>query len=286
MRYNTSSASFHLFKQKAAADLAQEEDDLQRSNIGAGGDHVNRNRAGNLFGISFSGGLYGAGALYELMPSQGGWTEKVLYSFTGGNDGSRPVSLLVGRDGNLYGLTWAGGANGDGVIFQLVPSAGTWTENVLYTFTGGSDGYDPLALVQDSAGNLYGNSIHDECIQGYCAYFGLIFELSRRSSNWSFTVLYDTAWFDDEYDVFNGMATDSGGNVYGTGGSAYPLFSSAYVFELVNNWPSDLVSFYSGDGVHSIDVFGNLTLDASGNIYGTTPYCGIYNKGTVWKLTH
>jgi uncharacterized repeat protein (TIGR03803 family) len=137
-------------------------------NTDAGGGTVTAfDSAGNLYGISGSGGAYGPGAVFELSPSQGGWTEKVLYSFTGGSDGGGPNSLLVGHDGNLYGTAGYGGNNGCangyaqcGVVFQLVPSGGGWTENVIYAFTGsGSDGWSPGGLIQDATGGLIGSSI-------------------------------------------------------------------------------------------------------------------------------
>ena len=115
-------------------------------------------QAGNLYGTSGSGGAYGKGAVFELTPSSGGWTETILYSFTGGSDGGSPNSLLVGIDGNLYGTGGSGGAYGEGVVFQLVrPSSGNaWTENVIYTFTVGNNDVGSYSLVQDSFGNLYG----------------------------------------------------------------------------------------------------------------------------------
>ncbi len=62
--------------------------------------------AGNLYGTSGSGGAYGQGAVFELTPSNGGWTETILYNFTGGSDGGGPSSLTLGSDGNLYGTRW------------------------------------------------------------------------------------------------------------------------------------------------------------------------------------
>ena len=72
-------------------------------------------------------------------------TEKVLYSFTGGSDGSQPrEGLVFDQAGNLYGATLEGGAYGYGTVFQLTPNSdGSWTESVLYSFTGGSDGAGP-----------------------------------------------------------------------------------------------------------------------------------------------
>jgi uncharacterized repeat protein (TIGR03803 family) len=73
-------------------------------------------------------------------------TEKVLYSFGSGKDGSGPVSSLIfDAAGNLYGTTAVGGANNDGTVFELTPgSGGKWTESVIHDFTGGKDGMVPL----------------------------------------------------------------------------------------------------------------------------------------------
>src|SRR5208283_4663542 len=96
----------------------------------------------------------------ELTPSNGGWTGRTLYSFTGGTDGGAPVAgVTFDSSGNLYGTTYHGGQLSDpvGVVFQLTPSGSGWTENVLYTFQNGSDGADVAAgLVFDNSGNLYG----------------------------------------------------------------------------------------------------------------------------------
>ncbi len=247
--------------------------------------------AGNLYGISEYGGAFGHGTVYELTSSHGSWTEKILYSFTGGSDGNEPDSLVMGHDGNLYGLTWGGGDNscsppyGCGVVFQLTATGGVWTESVIHTFSGDGDIVGPSGLIQDSSGNLYGNNEHNSCINGYCDYYGMIFELSRANGGWDFAVLYDAAWGHYEYDTFNAQTIDAAGNFFGTGGSAYPYGSLGYIFELADDRPNYLVSFYLDDDVHSIDVFYNLTLDANDNIYGTTARCGQYNKGTIWKLS-
>ena len=81
----------------------------------------------------------------------------VLHSFAG-RDGEQPYAGLI-QDGvgKLYGTTQHGGAHGPGVVFELSP---TGTETVLYSFTGGADGREPLyaGLVRDAAGNLYGTT--------------------------------------------------------------------------------------------------------------------------------
>ncbi len=113
-----------------------------------------RDEAGNLYGTTISGGAFGAGTVFRINPHG---KETVLYSFAGGADGKYPFSALT-RDpaGNLYGTTWIGGASDQGTVFRLDPSS---VETVLYTFTGGADGGQPITgLVLDKEGNLYGNT--------------------------------------------------------------------------------------------------------------------------------
>jgi len=239
----------------------------------------------NLYGVSESGGAQGKGAVFELTPSLGGWTESILYSFTGGSDGGGPTSLLVGNDGNLYGMTASDGANGNGVVFQLIPSANGWTEAVIYDIQGAAPWSKPHSLVQDSAGNLYGEYEYSPCCGNT---FGLIFMLTPGSPKWAFTELRhgDEGYFGA--DVFNTLTIDGGGNLYGTGGGFSgcipPIPVHGYIFKLTRE----------GDGWHySTPVYwdntefgagGSLALDAQGNLYGTTIDCGMHKQGTVWQL--
>jgi uncharacterized repeat protein (TIGR03803 family) len=121
------------------------------------------NTAGSLFSTTGSGGS-GYGTVFEMTPPKKGsttWTEKVLYAFTGGTDGSYARSGLVfDASGNLYSTTGVGSAN-SGVVFELSPpakSGGAWTESVLWTFSGGSDGGDSTAGVAISGTNIYGTT--------------------------------------------------------------------------------------------------------------------------------
>ncbi len=116
--------------------------------------------AGNIYGMGAFGGTGNSGVVYELSPSGGSYTLSVIYNFQGGNDGAGPLgNLAMDAVGNLYGTATYGGAHGYGTVFKLVRNGASWTFQLLYSFTGGSDGGSPQGnVVLDSAGNLYGAS--------------------------------------------------------------------------------------------------------------------------------
>src|SRR5450631_2949634 len=118
---------------------------------------------GNLYGTAVTGGggscEGGCGVVFKLTTSGGTWTQTVIHTFTGGNDGSGPGSpVVIDKHGNVYGTTPTGGASGMGVIYQLVPDGGGWKLRVIHTFTGGNDGGGGSAsrFLIDAAGSLYG----------------------------------------------------------------------------------------------------------------------------------
>jgi len=125
---------------------------------------------GLLYGTTADGGsaACGCGTVFQLTPPSapgGAWTESVIYSFTGSNgDGSGPVaSVVVGKNGALYGTTVGGGSANLGTVFKLTPptvTGGVWTETVLHSFTGqNGDGATPVAaLALGSTGVLYGTT--------------------------------------------------------------------------------------------------------------------------------
>ena len=257
-----------------------------------GGNVVVSDSAGNLYGISGSGGAYNGGAVFELTPAQGGWTEKILYNFPGGNDGAGPNSLLLGHDGNLYGTAGAG-AYGYGVVFQLVPSAGGWTENVLYAFAGSTqDGDWPNNLVQDRAGNLYGISTCYSNDNYYCPGHtndtGLVFELSPSGGGWAFSVMYSANCGGLPYSGFSALAVDASGNIdvteWGLDYECGPSGCYYYTCGNVTNASSQQL-LVSGNA----NVFNNLSSDANGNLYGTTDTCGFgtlqRNTGMIWQYS-
>jgi uncharacterized repeat protein (TIGR03803 family) len=136
---------------------------------------------GNLYGTTVVGGVNGSGTVFKLTPSDGGWTESVLYSFQGGADGRGPeAGLIMDGAGNLYGTTYAGGSFSYGAVFKLAPSGSGWTQSVVYSFQGGTDGAVPKAgLVMDTAGNLYGTTSAGGGTGNNGSGYGTVFSLDK-----------------------------------------------------------------------------------------------------------
>jgi uncharacterized repeat protein (TIGR03803 family) len=226
-----------------------------------------------------------AGIAFGVGPS-----ERVLYSFRGGSDGSSPQGALVAdKAGNLYGTTAEGGSSncvsGCGIVFQLSPpatSGGSWTETVLYGFLGGTDGAAPGSdLIFDAAGNLYGTTMGG----GDASSDGTVFQLTPPSQGgpWTETVLYRFAGGADGKAPLSGLVFDKVGNLYGTtlfggttsAGIAYQLMPPS---TLGGNWTEAVIHTF-GHGNDGLDPEAGLILDNSGAVYGTTI------TGTVFKLT-
>jgi uncharacterized repeat protein (TIGR03803 family) len=262
--------------------------------------------AGNFYGTTQIGGIYGAGTAFQLSPTaDGGWRFSLLHVFTGGNDGAQPLgSLVFDAEGNGYGTAAAGGALGQGVVYKLTRSAlfgGEWGETVLYSFQGGADGTLPFGnVIFDAAGNLYGTTSrggvgHLGCLSG-C---GTIYELSPTASGtWQETQLHlFTDSFGEGAEPRNGLVFDAAGNLYGTTNSGGDnsvdgcnTFSSdgcGTLFELApvspGRWKlTTLVAFNFIDG--ALPVAG-VTLDGKGNLFGATTKGGALSGGTVFSMT-
>lgn len=132
--------------------------------------------AGNLYGTTTTGGLYGYGTAFELSPSiLGGWSETKIYNFGKGQDSRNPWSALVmDSEGNLYGTSKYGGAHVQGTVFKLTPNLNTWNNTVLHSFPSTTtDGSNPLGgLYRDSNGHLFGTTY-----LGGADRYGTVFEV-------------------------------------------------------------------------------------------------------------
>jgi uncharacterized repeat protein (TIGR03803 family) len=256
--------------------------------------------AGDLYGTTKVGGA-GLGTVFKLTPNaNGSWTESVLYSFTGGGDGAEPLAgLTFDTAGNLYGTTTMGGGStnctgGCGTVFELTPNSnGTWTENVLHSFTG-ADGGEPYAgLTFDTVGNLYGTTLFGGT---KCFNCGTVFKLTPNADgSWTESVLYSFANGTDGAYPSAVLVFDAGGNLYGTtggGGNNSKCANCGTVFELKPNpdgtWTEHVLHRFT-DGKDGSSPDAGLIFDPAGNLYGTNvgtgnPSCAAAACGVVFEL--
>jgi len=244
--------------------------------------------AGDIYGTTEVGGKYQNGVVYELTGSGGVWTENVLWNFTGGVDGGQPTSgVIFDRAGNLYGTVPTNNYQGNtlGLVYELVPSGTGWTEKALYYFQGSDDGAYPYAgLLFDAAGNLYGAARNEGANNG-----GTAFRLTPVEGNWSLATLYGFAEGRGYWGPVQALAMDSAGNLYGAT-STDGAYGHGAVFKLTpsnGGWVYTSLHDFGGDGYFPN---GNLAVDASGNIYGTTYSggnygCGGDGCGVVFEIT-
>jgi uncharacterized repeat protein (TIGR03803 family) len=291
---------------------------------------------GNLYGTTANGGANGAGVVFELSPVGAGWTETVLYSFcsqSGCTDGANPINgLIMDPAGNLYGTTSAGCGYGCGIVFELSPSDGGWTEQVIYA-KGEVEGLSDGGLAMDAAGNIFcyavawvivlspnGNggwaptALHLFCNSEGCYLEGnpvigkdgslYVTTASSHVQSLSGGVIYKMSpgkkklWTaknlhtfrdngKDGYYPYAGIVFDAAGNIYGTttaGGKS----GDGTVFELValvgkGGYKEKILWNFNGtDGSQPYD---SLILDSAGNLYGTTVVGGDYGSGVVFEVT-
>ncbi|MFZ0953348.1 MAG: choice-of-anchor tandem repeat GloVer-containing protein, partial [Candidatus Sulfotelmatobacter sp.] len=201
-------------------------------------------------------------------------------------DGAPGGGLIFDAAGNLYGAAAGNGGIGTATVFKLTANSdGTWTESVLFKFFGG---YPEAGLIFDAAGNLYGTTIQP-------GLQGTVFELSPTSDGgWTESTLF-TFGGRDGANPLGGLIFDAAGNLYGTtagGGSSSTECTSGghngcgVVFKLAPNpdgtWTESVLHTFLGEP--SEYPSAGLTMDAAGNLYGTTNGGGT-NYGSVFKLT-
>lgn len=242
---------------------------------------------GTLYGTTYSGGIpgdcagLGCGTVFKLKPDG---TEKVLYAFKGGEDGSYPSAGLVkDKSGNLYGTTVQGGGPscqgaGCGTVYKLSPDG---TEFILHSFAGGSDGaYPQTNLVMDSDGNLYGatpNGGGFGCNGNGC---GIIFKVSPRGRE---TVVYRFEGAEDGRSP-SGLTIDLAGNLYGASHLFPRKQTSSRIFMLTpNGSETNIGTLRPIDGDYSSASGGALLL-RRGKLYGTGWISSPWLKGAVFFM--
>jgi uncharacterized repeat protein (TIGR03803 family) len=258
--------------------------------------------AGDLYGVTSAGGANGDGAIYELKnsgtltaPSYAS-TTTLLWSFDG-TTGTTPLGGLISdANGDLFGVTSAGGANGDGVIFELqnvgTASAPSFASSptVLFSFDGTSGSGPQGPLFADATGDLIG-----ETSSGGANGDGVLFELQNTGTA-SAPTYGSTPSVLFSFDGTNGsspeggLVADANENLFGVTSSG-GANGDGVLFEIQNtgtaaapsyaSTPSVLVGF---DGTDGSTPQGGLAIDAAGDLFGTTSAGGANGQGVVFEL--
>ena len=247
---------------------------------------------GSLFGATEEGGA-GLGSVFELTLNQGGgWSESDLYAFCRNgppcSDGAEPMAgVTFDQAGNLYGTTEAGGFKSQwGVVYQLKPVDGGWTETTLHTFSpvGGGGGHPLCQVSIDPSGNLYGTVYEGGRNSGQC---GGVWKLAPQTGG---TFKAESLPFNCS-DPFGPSAPAAGvlldpktkgafGTSYGGGEFGY----GGTLYRILGNKSTVVYSFCQQ--TNCTDGAGPTTpLTAHGSaLYGTTSEGGAFNKGIVFSV--
>jgi uncharacterized repeat protein (TIGR03803 family) len=236
-----------------------------------------RDAAGDLYGATEQGGMYGPnngyGAVFKL---DAAGNETVLHSFGNGKDGNGPACVLIqDAKGNLYGTTAGGGKHGLGTVFRI---SATGQETVLHHFSG-ADGAVPTAgLIRDAQGNLFGTTS-----TGGAYGYGTVFKLAADGTE---TVSYNFCSAQNCTDGRNpnaGLIQDLSGNLLGTtiGGGAH---GQGTVFKLTKSGKEVVLHSFGAGQRDGRWPWAGLIRDGAGDLYGTTFVGGAYGRGTVFRL--
>jgi uncharacterized repeat protein (TIGR03803 family) len=250
--------------------------------------------SGNLYGVA-SGGPHGHGQIFRLTNSGGTWAKTILYNFANTTADVVGSPMFMDAAGNMFLLAVIGGnvntqcPSGCGEVFELSPSSSTWTRTLLYAFNGLPDGDDPITLVPDGAGNIWGTTYfggsvtQTNCQSSGC---GTLFELTPNSSGtWTETIQHTFNWtLDGGYP--QSFRTDGAGNFYvGMYGGGVGGFGAVLKFALGSDGIWEYTTLHGfADGLGGAGPFA-LVLDSTGDIYGALIAGGTKQLGGFFELS-
>src|SRR5205814_420363 len=169
---------------------------------------------GNIYGTTVLGGEFGGGTVFQLSQTPNGWEQTVLYSFTGGEDGSGPgARVSIDRSGNVYGMAPTGGTYGVGHYLQTSSTRRKLGFQVIHTFTGGDYG------ATGSAGRmlLHHGRLYGAATAGGMYGSGVVFELTPTAvGEWDFRALYSFHGQPDGSFPYGALLRGPSGKIYGT----------------------------------------------------------------------
>ncbi len=230
-----------------------------------------RDPQGNLFGTTFDGGASTKGNVFKVAATTN--TLTTLATFTGQNGSSPWAGVTRAANGDLFGTTFYGGSNNKGLVYKIASGSNTITP--IASFNGTNGAYPVGGVTLDSAGNIYGTAE-----EGGAFNAGVVFTILSGGNVINTIASFNGA---NGKNASSSLKLDSNGNLFGVtenGGSS----DNGTVFEVVSgtNTITTLAQFNGANGQFPI---GGLTLDAAGNLYGTTNAGGTTNHGVVYKLS-
>ncbi len=229
--------------------------------------------AGNLFGTTAGGGPDDGGTVFEVLAGTNTITDLAWFNGVNGTDGAYPeAGLIEDSQGDLFGTTNEGGANGVGTVFEV--AAGSNAVTTLASFNGSNGAYPYTGLIEDSQGNLFGTTAF-----GGVNNDGTVFEVAAGTNT-----ITDLAAFNGSNGSvpYAGLVEDVAGDFFGTAASGGTYYSGT-VFEVLagTNTITDLASFNVNDGNVP---WGGLVEDSAGNLFGTANQGGASRAGTVFEV--
>jgi uncharacterized repeat protein (TIGR03803 family) len=226
--------------------------------------------SGNLFSIA-------ADRIFEIALGTG--TITTLATFNGANGSDALATPMLDSSGNLFGATHLGGAFNDGTVWELPKGSGMITTVASFNGTNGNSPYG--GVIEDGSGNLFGTTA-----EGGAFNEGTIFEVPKGSG----TIITLASVNDSPIsrmhgaEPLTGLVMDSGGNLFGTTASDFaPVYGTIFEVQKGTNAITTLATFNGSDGT---GPFGQLTIDSSGNLFGTTylKFGSPVTPGTVFEL--
>lgn len=232
---------------------------------------------GVLYGTTYYGGISNAGVVFKLGTNGAGYA--VLHTFKGTNGANPAAGLIQGRDGALYGTTYAGGSGGynNGTVFKLNTSGTAFT--LLHSFSGGPDSVRPCApLLQASDGRLYGTTYGDGMPSQ-----GTLFSISTNGSAGSSYTFGSAAG--DGYNPCAGLIQGTDGALYGTTSSGSGILRGTVFRFYPAGAGCSVVYRFTSSGGDGAEPHSALARGVDGFLYGTCVSGGFNNLGTVFKLS-
>ena len=251
---------------------------------------------GLLYGTTYYGDVgtgTDSGTLFSVDPHTS--TETVLHSFVGGADGSFPITGLINVKGTFYGTTSLGGGcsnfnGGCGTVFAFNPSTGA--ETVVYSFQGGTDGYEPFADLIYEKGKLYGTTYGGGTSCGFHPDIGCGTAYSLDIKTGIETVLhaFQGGTADGAYPY--AALTDVSGTFYGTtyqgGSNSKCTHGCGTIFAIDPATGAEKLVYVFKGSIDGAYPEAGL-IDVNGTLYGTTAYGGhakncLYGCGTIFAF--